>query len=106
MKLFNENDSGVQALILCPTRELCIQTGKEFSIFSKYIDKLKTLAVYGRANIHPQIKALKQGVQIVTGTPGRILDLIKCFVLAEFNQFLDYYEGAEDKSELLILTGR
>ena len=65
-----------QTIILCPTRELCLQITKDMISYSKYIKGLKITAVYGGANIQPQIKALKSGTQIVVGTPGRVIDLI------------------------------
>ncbi len=66
-----------QALILCPTRELCLQINNDLTAFSKHTKQFKTLAVYGGANIVPQLQELKKGVHIVVGTPGRTLDLIK-----------------------------
>ncbi|HQO10644.1 MAG TPA: DEAD/DEAH box helicase [Clostridiales bacterium] len=66
----------VQALILCPTRELCMQITKDFNSFSKYLPKIKTVAIYGGSSIENQIRALDRGVHIVVGTPGRVLDLI------------------------------
>ncbi|NJO89088.1 MAG: DEAD/DEAH box helicase [Chloroflexia bacterium] len=71
------NDKNVQALVLCPTRELCVQISKDIESFSANLKGLKTVAVYGGANITNQIKDLKAGGQIVVGTPGRTLDLIK-----------------------------
>ena len=71
----------VQSIILCPTRELCIQICKDLEKYSKYISNLKVLSVYGGTNIETQIKALNKGVQIVVGTPGRTKDLIKRKVL-------------------------
>ena len=65
-----------QAIILCPTRELCLQITKDMESYAKYIKGLKITAVYGGASIQPQIKALKSGTQIVVGTPGRVIDLI------------------------------
>lgn len=65
-----------QAIILCPTRELCLQITKDMETYSKYIKGLKTTAVYGGASIVPQIKSLKSGTQIIVGTPGRVIDLI------------------------------
>ena len=65
-----------QAIILCPTRELCLQIAKDMETFAKYTKGLKITAVYGGASIMPQIKALKSGTQIVVGTPGRVIDLI------------------------------
>jgi ATP-dependent RNA helicase DeaD len=65
-----------QALILCPTRELCIQITGDLADFSKYTGKLKTLAVYGGASIENQIRGLKKGAHIIVATPGRLIDLI------------------------------
>ena len=71
----------VQSIILCPTRELCIQICKDLETYSKYVSGIKILAVYGGANIDTQIKSLNKGVHIVVGTPGRTKDLIKRKVL-------------------------
>lgn len=71
------DDKHTQAIILCPTRELCLQIAKDLKTFSKNLKGHKVLAVYGGTNIQPQIKALNSGVQIVVGTPGRVLDLVK-----------------------------
>ncbi|MCD8193992.1 MAG: DEAD/DEAH box helicase [Tannerellaceae bacterium] len=65
-----------QALVLCPTRELCLQIADDLNEYSKYIDKLKVLPVYGGSSIESQIKSLKRGVHIVVATPGRLLDLM------------------------------
>lgn len=70
-----------QAIILSPTRELAIQIANNINDFSKNLGDLKTIAVYGGANIEEQIRPLKRGVHIVVGTPGRTLDLIKRRVL-------------------------
>ncbi len=67
----------VQALILTPTRELCIQVADDLSKFSKYSKAIEVLAVYGGASIDTQIRALRQTVQLVVGTPGRLRDLIR-----------------------------
>ena len=64
-------------MVLCPTRELCMQITKDLGNFSKYINGMNILAVYGGASIQSQIKSLKKGAQIVIGTPGRTKDLIK-----------------------------
>ncbi|MBL4905607.1 MAG: DEAD/DEAH box helicase, partial [Flavobacteriaceae bacterium] len=66
-----------QAIILSPTRELAVQIGKNIQEFSKYIPEIKVTTVYGGANIDEQIRSLKRGSQIVVGTPGRTVDLIK-----------------------------
>ena len=67
----------VQTLVLCPTRELCLQIANDLNKFAKYTEGLSIVAVYGGANINPQIKMLKSGAHIVVGTPGRVLDVIK-----------------------------
>ncbi len=71
----------IQAIILCPTRELGIQITNDLEKFSKYIKNLKIVAVYGGANISEQIKSISKGCQIIVGTPGRTLDLIRRNVL-------------------------
>lgn len=71
----------VQSLVLCPTRELCMQISKDLTSFSKYIEGFKVIPVYGGADISTQIKKLNKGGQIVVGTPGRVLDLINRKVL-------------------------
>ena len=65
-----------QALILDPTRELCLQTCSDLTAYAKYMPDVKVLPVYGGSNIETQIKALKKGVQVVVATPGRLIDLI------------------------------
>lgn len=70
-----------QAIILSPTRELSIQITKDIKSYATYLKKINITAVYGGANIQTQIKSLKQGSQIVVGTPGRVIDLIKRKVL-------------------------
>jgi ATP-dependent RNA helicase DeaD len=65
-----------QALVLCPTRELCLQIADDLNDYSQYIDDLKVLPVYGGSSIESQIKTLKRGVHIVVATPGRLLDLM------------------------------
>lgn len=65
-----------QALIIAPTRELCLQIAGDLTDYSKYIDNLRVLPVYGGSSIESQIKALKRGVQIIVATPGRLIDLI------------------------------
>jgi len=66
-----------QALVLCPTRELCIQIADDLTDYAKYIDGLRIIPVYGGANIETQIKALQKGVHIIAATPGRLIDLIE-----------------------------
>ena len=66
-----------QAVVLCPTRELCLQITDDLNNYSKYINGLHVVAVYGGASIETQIHALKNGVQIIVATPGRLIDLMK-----------------------------
>ena len=66
-----------QALILSPTRELCLQIGSDLADFSKYMPAIKVLPVYGGSSIESQIRALREGVQVIVATPGRLIDLIK-----------------------------
>ncbi|MCI5751913.1 MAG: DEAD/DEAH box helicase [Oscillospiraceae bacterium] len=70
----DRGDRSVQALILCPTRELAMQACEELNKFSKYMPWVKTAAVYGGASMDRQISALKRGANIVVGTPGRVMD--------------------------------
>ncbi len=65
------------ALVLCPTRELCIQITGDLSDYAKYCKNVKVIPVYGGTSIETQIKAIKSGVQIIVATPGRLLDLIE-----------------------------
>ena len=66
-----------QALILSPTRELCLQIADDLNAFAKYIDGMHILPVYGGASIDTQIRSLRHGVQIIVATPGRLIDLMK-----------------------------
>ena len=66
-----------QALVVCPTRELCIQIVNEIELFKKFMPAVYVVAVYGGASIGTQIRDLKRGVQIVVATPGRLIDLIE-----------------------------
>jgi ATP-dependent RNA helicase DeaD len=70
------NSNHVQAIILCPTRELCLQITKEMQNFAKHMKGVKVVPVYGGSSMDTQIYALKNGAQIVVGTPGRTLDLV------------------------------
>ncbi len=70
-------NKNVQSIILCPTRELCIQITKDLMSYAKYMSKIKIVAVYGGAPIHTQKVALKTGAHIVVGTPGRVSDMIR-----------------------------
>ena len=66
-----------QALILCPTRELAIQVSNELHNLAKYMHGIKILPIYGGQEIGKQIRSLKGGVQIIVGTPGRVMDHLR-----------------------------
>lgn len=72
----NIADNTPQALVLAPTRELCLQIAADLADFAKYIPELTILPVYGGSSIESQIRALRRGVQIIVATPGRLIDLI------------------------------
>ncbi|HJJ55812.1 MAG TPA: DEAD/DEAH box helicase [Methanocorpusculum sp.] len=95
----NPNDRSVQALVLSPTRELAIQTVEEFSKLMKYKKGLSVIPIYGGQAIERQLRGLKGAVQVVVGTPGRVIDhlnrgsldlsSVRMFVLDEADQMLD-----------------
>ncbi|GAC1443885.1 MAG: DEAD/DEAH box helicase [Sediminibacterium sp.] len=99
-----------QALVVCPTRELCLQIVKEVELFKKYMQGISVVAVYGGASIGLQIRDLKRGVQIVVATPGRLIDLIerkainleqiKYVVLDEADEMLNM--GFQDDIEFIL----
>ena len=74
LEMVEPEDKSLQALILCPTRELAIQAAEEIRKFGKYMEGIKVLPIYGGQDIVKQIRSLKGGVQIVVGTPGRVMD--------------------------------
>ena len=110
LQLTDTNSNKIQTLILCPTRELCFQIGKELSTYSKYLKSINILSVYGGAKIDKQIRSLKKGPQIIVGTPGRTKDLIrrkklfleniKRLVLDESDEMLSM--GFKDEKALLV----
>ena len=77
LQRINPDERRPQALILSPTRELCLQIASDLADFSKFIPDVKVLPVYGGSSIESQIRALREGVQIIVATPGRLIDLIK-----------------------------
>jgi ATP-dependent RNA helicase DeaD len=99
-----------QALIVCPTRELCLQIVSEIELFKKYMPTVHVVAVYGGTAIGMQIRDLKRGVQIVVATPGRLIDLIerkainleqiKYVVLDEADEMLNM--GFQDDIEFIL----
>ncbi|HLR35552.1 MAG TPA: DEAD/DEAH box helicase [Tissierellales bacterium] len=106
----NSESRQLQSIVLCPTRELSIQVAKEIKKLAKYKKEIFVLPVYGGQPIERQIKALKKGVQIVIGTPGRVIDHIKrgtlkldnieMMVLDEADEMFDM--GFRDDIELVI----
>lgn len=76
LQRIDTGSTATQALIIAPTRELCLQIGSDLADFSKYISHLKVLPVYGGSSIMSQIRGLRQGAQIIVATPGRLIDLI------------------------------
>lgn len=77
LSLIDTSSKQVQGLVICPTRELCIQITNDFKAYGKYMDEFFHVAVYGGSSIENQIKYLRKGVQIVVATPGRLIDLIE-----------------------------
>ena len=76
LQLIDFKNNNPQALILCPTRELCLQITNDIKNFSKYKSNVNVVAVYGGSSIVNQLRDIKRGVQIVVATPGRMLDII------------------------------
>ena len=99
LERIDPKSKGLQAVILCPTRELAIQVAGELKKISKYKTGIEILPIYGGQPIDRQIKALKKGVQIITGTPGRVMDHldrrtlkmegVKIIILDEADEMLD-----------------
>lgn len=77
LQRINTDLRATQAIVLDPTRELCLQTCSDLNDYAKYISDLSILPVYGGSSIEVQIRALRRGVQLIVATPGRLLDLIK-----------------------------
>lgn len=115
LPLIQQIDLGLmhtQLIVLCPTRELCIQITKDFDSFSKYYSRLVIAATYGGASIEQQIKTLNKGAQIVVGTPGRVNDLIrrkklkleniKWLVLDEADEMLNM--GFKEELDTILAT--
>ena len=110
LEMVNPDDKNLQALVLCPTRELAIQVSTEIRKIGKYMHGIKTLPVYGGQPIDRQIKSLKGGVQVVIGTPGRVIDHInrktikmdnvKMIILDEADEMLDM--GFREDIEMIL----
>ena len=76
LDMIDDNSRKIQLLVLCPTRELCLQIAKDIKNYTKYLKNIKTVAVYGGSSITEQIRSLREKPQIIVGTPGRVIDLI------------------------------
>lgn len=76
LDMIDDGSRKIQLLVLCPTRELCLQIAKDIINYSKYLKNIKTTAVYGGSSITDQIRSLREKPQIIVGTPGRVIDLI------------------------------
>lgn len=110
LEMINPDDKSLQAVVLCPTRELAIQVSSEIRKIGKYMHGVKTLPVYGGQPIDRQIKSLKSGVQVVIGTPGRVidhinrktlkLDNVKMVMLDEADEMLDM--GFREDIEMIL----
>lgn len=110
IQLADVQTSITQALILCPTRELCLQISKDLHAFAKYKERVRIVSVYGGTDIRSQLKALKGPAHIVVGTPGRVIDLIgrgalkvgdiKWLVLDEADEMLNM--GFKDDLETIL----
>ena len=66
-----------RALVLCPTRELCLQIADDLTAYSKYLPSVRILPVYGGSSIEAQIRTLRRGVEVIVATPGRLIDLME-----------------------------
>jgi ATP-dependent RNA helicase DeaD len=77
LQLIDKAQKYPQALVVCPTRELCIQIVNEIELFKKFMTGVQVVAVYGGTSISMQIRDLRRGTQIVVATPGRLIDLIE-----------------------------
>lgn len=77
LQLLDADKKYPQTLVVCPTRELCLQIVNEINLFKKFIPQIHVVAVYGGSSIGMQIRDIKRGVQIVVATPGRLIDLIE-----------------------------
>ncbi|HXI01224.1 MAG TPA: DEAD/DEAH box helicase [Sphingobacteriaceae bacterium] len=112
LELLNFEEKHPQALILCPTRELCLQITSDIKKYSKNVKGVNVVAVYGGASISDQLREIKRGVQIVVATPGRMLDIInrkaidftrvQFVVLDEADEMLNM--GFQEDIDLILST--
>ncbi|MDR1540065.1 MAG: DEAD/DEAH box helicase [Clostridiales bacterium] len=110
LEKINQYDKRLQAVILCPTRELAIQISEEFRKLLKYRENIKVIPIYGGQPIDRQIIALRKGAQVIIGTPGRVMDhmnrrtlkmeTVQLVVLDEADEMLDM--GFRDDIETIL----
>ena len=110
LDMIDDNSRKIQLLVLCPTRELCLQITKDIKNYTKYLKNIKTTAVYGGSSIMDQIRSLRDKPQIIVGTPGRVIDMIgrkaldfsevKWVVLDEADEMLSM--GFKDDLETIL----
>jgi len=110
LQKINPRNKNTQALILCPTRELCIQITHDIKSFSKNLPSVRTLALYGGADIRPQLDGIDLGAHVLVATPGRLVDLlstnkvqlfdVKRLVLDEADEMLNM--GFEEDLNLIL----
>ena len=110
LQQIDPQDRSLQAVVLCPTRELAIQAAEEMRKFAKYMHGIKMVPIYGGQEMYRQINALKGGAQIVVGTPGRVMDhmrrhtlkmdTVKMVVLDEADEMLNM--GFREDMELIL----
>ena len=77
LQRIDEASPATQALVIAPTRELCLQIAGDLADFAKYMDSVKIIPVYGGSSIESQIRGIRKGAQVIVATPGRLIDLIK-----------------------------
>ncbi len=112
LQLTDPKNPATQALVLCPTRELCMQISKDLSDYGRFAPHLKILAVYGGSPIYDQIRALRHGIHIIVATPGRMKDLlnrksanlagVQRVVLDEADEMLNM--GFQEELESILAT--
>ena len=121
LQRIDPSERGIQALIMCPTRELCVQVANDLVNYSQFAHQYKVVAVYGGAGIEGQIRQIKAGAQIIVATPGRLMDLmtrkavrldgVQRVVLDEademlnmgFKEAIDFILGAAENRESIWL---
>jgi ATP-dependent RNA helicase DeaD len=121
LQRIDPSERGIQALIMCPTRELCVQVANDLVNYSQFAHQYKVVAVYGGAGIEGQIRQIKAGAQIIVATPGRLMDLmtrkavrldrVQRVVLDEademlnmgFKEAIDFILGAAEERESIWL---